>query len=56
MTNGENGDASGMPRRGRHKDRIRSASRRGKRVWSKLLWVKQSCGFILHSSGDSADL
>ncbi|TVY25675.1 putative phosphatidylinositol N-acetylglucosaminyltransferase subunit C [Lachnellula hyalina] len=42
MTNGENGDASGMPRRGRNKDRIRSASRRGKRVWSKLLWVKQS--------------
>ncbi|TVY86234.1 Phosphatidylinositol N-acetylglucosaminyltransferase GPI2 subunit, partial [Lachnellula willkommii] len=42
MTNGEGGEASRMPRRGRHKDKIRSASRRGKRVWSKLLWVKQS--------------
>ena len=49
MTNGENGEASRPPRRGRHKDRNRSASRRGKRVWSKLLWVKQSCGFNLYT-------
>lgn len=56
MTNGEDGEASRMPRRGRNKDRIRSASRRGKRVWSKLLWVKQSCGFPLYSSRISADV
>lgn len=43
MTNGVNGDAARLPRRGRHKDRNRSGSRRRKGTWKKLLWVKQSC-------------
>jgi phosphatidylinositol glycan class C protein len=45
MTNGVNGDAARLPRRGRHKDRNRSGSRR-KGTWKKLLWVKQSCRHI----------
>ena len=51
MTNGENGDATrpSLSRGGRHKSRNRNASRRRvpKGTWSKLLWVKQSCGFNL---------
>jgi hypothetical protein len=43
MTNGASGDAARLPRRGRHKDRNRSGSRRRKGTWKKLLWVKQSC-------------
>ena len=43
MTSGLNGDASRLPRPGRHKDRNRSGSRRRKGTWKKLLWVKQSC-------------
>lgn len=43
MTNGVNGDAARPTRRGRHKDRNRSGSRRRKGTWRKLLWVKQSC-------------
>src|SRR5271168_36629 len=45
MTNGVNGDAARLPRRGRHKERNRSGSRRRKGTWKKLLWVKQSCEF-----------
>jgi hypothetical protein len=36
-------DTSKLPRRGRRKDGNRSASRRRKGTWKKLLWVKQSC-------------
>lgn len=42
MTNGLTGDLR-PSRRGRHGDRTRSASRRKKGTWKKLLWVKQSC-------------
>lgn len=42
MTNGLTGDLR-LSRRGRHGDRTRSASRRKKGTWKKLLWVKQSC-------------
>jgi phosphatidylinositol N-acetylglucosaminyltransferase subunit C len=46
MADGESGEASSrLPRRGRHKVRNRSGSRR-REPWSKLLWVKQSCRFI----------
>ncbi|KAG4410986.1 hypothetical protein IFR04_015883 [Cadophora malorum] len=41
MTNGLTGDLR-LSRRGRHGDRTRSASRRKKGTWKKLLWVKQS--------------
>ncbi|KAH9214314.1 phosphatidylinositol N-acetylglucosaminyltransferase-domain-containing protein [Leptodontidium sp. 2 PMI_412] len=41
MTNGSIGDLR-PSRRGRHGDRPRSASRRKKGTWKKLLWVKQS--------------
>jgi phosphatidylinositol glycan class C protein len=43
MTNGANGDAARLPRRGRNKGRNRSGSRMRKGTWKKLLWVKQSC-------------
>lgn len=42
MPNGLNADLR-VPRRGRAGERTRSASRRKKATWKKLLWVKQSC-------------
>jgi phosphatidylinositol glycan class C protein len=42
MTNGTAEDLL-RGRRGRHKDRNASSSRRRKATWRKLLWVKQSC-------------
>jgi len=45
MTSGSSGSVR-IPSRGRtHKDGIRTESRQRKRVWKKLLWVKQSCKF-----------
>ena len=55
MTNGVNGDAARLPRRGRHKDRNRSGSRRRKGTWKKLLWVKQSCKHTFQPTGSTAD-
>jgi hypothetical protein len=47
MTPGTNGSTTGSSERVRHKDRTRSGSRRRKRTWKKLLWVKQSCAFCI---------
>ncbi|RDL31349.1 Uncharacterized protein BP5553_09558 [Venustampulla echinocandica] len=41
MTSGMNGDIA-VPKRGRHKSRTGSGSRRRKGSWKRLLWVKQS--------------
>lgn len=41
---------SGEVKRSRNRSRGRSGSRRRNRAWKKLLWVKQSCAFLVVSS------